>query len=94
MAKRYLLGNQWTWQAQSRLVVVEMGREGSLCDMIGCSNLHGPSWGRAQALFGDIAARAWVSEKAGIIERKKCGKGSWLWETSAQGAVLVTLIMR
>ena len=25
----YLLGNQWTWQAWSRLVVIEMGREGS-----------------------------------------------------------------
>ena len=52
----YLLGNQWTWQAQSRLVVVEMGREGRLCDVTGCNSLHGPSWGRAQALFGDITA--------------------------------------
>ena len=91
----YLLGNQWTWQAQSRLVVIEMGREGSLCDVMGCNSLHGPSCGRAQALFGDITAWAWVSEKVGIIERKrKCGKGSWLWETSEQGAVLVLLIMR
>ena len=32
------------------------GKRGELCDVMGCNSLHGLSWGRAQALFGDITA--------------------------------------
>lgn len=53
--REYLLGNQWTCQAQRRLVVVEMGR-GGVCDVIGWNSLHGLRWGRAQVLLSDVTA--------------------------------------